>query len=76
MNFIKEKLQHVCFPMNVAKFLRTAFFIEHLQWLFLFYFTIYQILKRALKTTNNFQSLTDQSKREFKSDYTKIYSES
>ena len=25
----------VCFPVNVAKFLRTAFFKEHLWWLFL-----------------------------------------
>ena len=24
-NFIKKKLQHRCFPVNMAKFLRTAF---------------------------------------------------
>ena len=24
-NFIKERLQHRCFPVNIAKFLRTAF---------------------------------------------------
>ena len=29
-NFIKRKLQHKCFPVNIAKLLRTAFFIEHL----------------------------------------------
>ena len=34
-NFIKKRLQHRCFPVNVAKFLRTAFFIEHLWWLLL-----------------------------------------
>ena len=32
-----------CFPVNIAKFLRTAFFIEHLRWLLLqmFCFTLY-----------------------------------
>ena len=34
-NSIKNRLQHRCFPMNIAKFSRTAFFIEHLRWLFL-----------------------------------------
>ena len=29
-NFIKKRLWHRCFPMNVAKFLRTPFYIEHL----------------------------------------------
>ena len=28
--FIKKRLQHSCFPVNIAKCLRTAFFIEHL----------------------------------------------
>ena len=32
-NFTKKKLQHSCFPVNFEKFLRTAFFIEHLRWL-------------------------------------------
>ena len=31
--FIKKKLQHFCFPVTFAKFLRTAFFIERLRWL-------------------------------------------
>ena len=31
----KMRLWHRCFPMNFAKFLRTPFFIEHLQWLLL-----------------------------------------
>ena len=31
----KKKLQHKCFPVNIAKFLRTDFFIEYLRW-FLF----------------------------------------
>ena len=30
-NFIKRRLQHRCFPVNIAKFSRTAFFIEHLE---------------------------------------------
>ena len=29
-NFIKKRLQQRCFPVNIAKILRTAFFKEHL----------------------------------------------
>ena len=32
--FIEKRLQQRCFPVNIAKFLRTAFFTEHLWWLF------------------------------------------
>ena len=34
-NLINKILQHMCFPVNIPKFLRTVFFIEYLQWLFL-----------------------------------------
>ena len=34
-NFIKKSLQHRCFPVKFAKFLRTPFFTEHLRWLLL-----------------------------------------
>ena len=34
-NFIKKRLQHRCFPVKFAKFLRTPFFTEHLRWLLL-----------------------------------------
>ena len=34
-NFIKQRLQNRCFPMNIAKFLRTAVSVEHLWWLLL-----------------------------------------
>ena len=27
---IEKRLQHGCFPVNIAKLLKTAFFIEHL----------------------------------------------
>ena len=29
-NFIKKRLQHRCFSVNIAKFLRTSFFTDHL----------------------------------------------
>ena len=29
----KQRLWHRCFPVNLAKFLRTPIFIENLQWL-------------------------------------------
>ena len=35
-NFIGKRFQRRCFPVNIAKFLRTAFFWEHLRWLPLF----------------------------------------
>ena len=35
-NFVKNRFQHRCFPVNIAKVLRTAFLaIEHLWWLLL-----------------------------------------
>ena len=30
-----KRLQHRCFPVKLAKFLRISFFTEHLRWLFL-----------------------------------------
>ena len=29
-NFTKKSIQHKCFPVNIANFLRTTFIIEHL----------------------------------------------
>ena len=34
-SFIKQSLQHRCFHVNIAKFLRAVFFIKHLRWLLL-----------------------------------------
>ena len=34
--FIKKRLQHRCFPVKFAKFLKTPFFTEHFQGLLLF----------------------------------------
>ena len=34
-NFIKNKLQQRCFPVNIAKSLRAVFFIKHFRWLLL-----------------------------------------
>ena len=31
----KKRLHYCCFPANITKFLRTAFCMEHLRWLFL-----------------------------------------
>ena len=32
---LKKRFWRKCFPVNLAKFLRTPFFIDHLRWLFL-----------------------------------------
>ena len=34
-DFIKKRLQYRCFPVSIAKLLRTPFFTEHLRWLLL-----------------------------------------
>ena len=31
----KQRLRYRCFPVNFVKFLRTLFYTEHVQWLFL-----------------------------------------
>ena len=36
-SFINERLQHRCFSVNTAKFLRAGFFIGHLRWLLLWF---------------------------------------
>ena len=36
---LKKSLWYRCFPVNIAKFPRTPFFIEHLRWLLLNQFT-------------------------------------
>ena len=41
-SFIKKKLQQRCFPVNIAKLLITAFFIEHYRWLFLPFTTTFR----------------------------------
>ena len=35
-NFIKKRLEHRCFVVNIAKFIRTAFCMKHIRWLLLF----------------------------------------
>ena len=30
-NFIKKKLQHRCFPVNISKFFKNIYFEEHLR---------------------------------------------
>ena len=36
-NFIKKRLQYRCFPVNIAKFLRTFFFTAYQQWTLVLY---------------------------------------
>ena len=45
-NFVKKKLEHRCFLVNIAKFLRTPFFIEHLWWLLLILVAIFKKKKK------------------------------
>ena len=54
--FIKKRLEHRCFPVNTAKFLRTTFFTEHLWWLLLSFIKAFLDLesKFSLSTPNSF----------------------
>ena len=40
-NFIKKRLQHRRFPVNIAKFVRNPFLKEHLWWLLLYDGTVF-----------------------------------
>ena len=46
-NSTKKRLRHRCFPVNIAKFLRAAFFIKHLRWLLLEILIAYYDLLQA-----------------------------
>ena len=46
---LKKRLWRRCFPVNLAKFLRTPFFTEHLRWLLL---EGYHILRRKQNSYN------------------------
>ena len=50
-NFIKRRLWRRCFPMNVAKFLRTPSLIEHFQWLLLLFWSHCRVLLTILQLT-------------------------
>ena len=41
-NFIKKRLQQKCFPVNIAKFLRTPILKNICEWLLLNYFSPFQ----------------------------------
>ena len=49
--FIKKRLQHGCFSVNIAKFLRTAFSIEHLWGLLLNLGRVYLYIKVLVYNT-------------------------
>ena len=48
-NFIKNRLLHRCFPVNITKCLRKAFFIEHLWWLLL------KMVEESLRISDSFE---------------------
>ena len=55
-NIIKKRLQHRSFPVNIAKFLRTAFFIVYLWWLLLHFDKNVVNLDRDKSLANNIES--------------------
>ena len=55
LNFIKQRVQHRCFPLKFAKLLRTPSFTELLWWLFLKGYD-HQVWKTGLASDTNFSS--------------------
>ena len=48
INFIKNRLQHRCFPVSIAKYLSTAFYIEHIcEYEFFEYYAMLSIFFRS-----------------------------
>ena len=68
--FVKRRLQHRCFLVNFVKFLRTSFFIEHLQWLLLHLFLTCGSSRLEVfckkDVLRNFQKFTEKHKKEKK----------
>ena len=57
-NFNEKRLQHRCFPVNIVKFLRTLFLIEHLLWLLLYVLGSFDIfIPRLCLLVDNFPKL-------------------
>ena len=46
--FLKKRLWHRCFPVNLVKFSRTPSFIEHVRWLLLEFINIFETLQLGL----------------------------
>ena len=51
---LEKRLWHRCFPVNLAKFLRTLFLTEHLRWLLLKYYNCVLIKYLQLIPVLNF----------------------
>ena len=47
-NIINKRLQHRCFPMNIAKMLGKAFPIEHLRWLLVMIYMKFPYFKSSI----------------------------
>ena len=52
-----KSLQHCCFPVKFAKFLRTLFFTEHLRWLLLLFRWLLYFFKKVIKQLLLFRNL-------------------
>ena len=55
---LKKRLQHRCFPVKFAKYLRASFFTEHLRWLLL-NFVLKQSYMTAFALSNSFLKFSE-----------------
>ena len=63
-HFIKKRLQHSCFPVNIAKFLRTDLFKEYFWWLLLsFYYSFYLVRSRLTDLFLDFFTFNKKKKK-------------
>ena len=56
-NFIKKRLQHRCFPVKLAKFLKTPFFKEQLWWLLLYILYTHGVTCNLSRWNNGYNSI-------------------
>ena len=56
-NFIKKRLQHRCFPVKLAKFLRTPFFKEHLRWLLLYILYTHDVISNLSRWNKGYNDI-------------------
>ena len=59
---LKKRLWRRCFPVNFAKFLRTAFFIEHRRWLLL-HLLLNTLSVNSKKRSNTLKQFVGTSRR-------------
>ena len=71
--FIKERLQHRCFPVNIAKFLRTFFLNNICEWLSEYFPTWINNITSKIWSEEKIFSKTNKKEKEKKNTHSKTH---